>query len=78
MSLEPKKKQKLKDWLDKKTPEGEEGCPVCGHNEWGTSRVGIPAREGRELNVNKILPLIAIECKNCGNELLFNEEVIGL
>lgn len=57
-------------------------CPMCHENEWNIEGI-FELREFKDGNlivVNdcKIIPVIPVTCKNCGNTILINPLTTGL
>jgi len=80
MQLSVEQKEKL---LKKLSELKISNCNICGSKELIVSDVIFEIREFKEGGVviggsSKIMPLIAINCKNCGNTLFFNAINLGI
>ena len=61
-------------------------CQLCGDSNWGleSQPAYVPVWDAVSLkslvsgSKQKALPLLALTCKNCGNTLLMNTNVLGL
>ena len=78
MPFSQDEQQSFQAWLNERATPRAEKCRVCGHEEYQVSRSGLFEREGSEISTDQALPLIVMECQNCGNIVLFNENAVDL
>lgn len=57
-------------------------CPMCGHQEWIademlTTTIPIDKDNRGIIMGGKIIPLVSVTCKYCGNTILVNAKLLG-
>jgi hypothetical protein len=62
---------------------GERGCPLCGKSEWSLLDGFVAPTIFEDLSRRfamdgRMLPCVAIACRNCGNTHQLNITVLGL
>tara|TARA_R110002051_G_scaffold167785_1_gene238486 strand:- start:1553 stop:1819 length:267 start_codon:yes stop_codon:yes gene_type:complete len=76
-----KKQQKIALDFLKKVWTQDRGCNVCSTTDWTVHKELYEMRQfsSGELTVGgSFVPLLMLECKNCGNTLTINATKVGL
>lgn len=80
MKLDQAQTQKLLSWLNSKWKEPRK-CQICGDNNWNIVDYIFELREHADGAMSiggPVLPVVTMNCVNCGNTLHLNAIRIGL